>query len=420
MDNNSDRRVLITGALVFDGIGDALSGPMCVLVEGDKITQIAESIDAPVDATVINADGRTLTPGFNACHEHIMMQQDAMSLLLQDSRYQTAVATYTARLYLMRGFTSIRDAAGNSFGLKQAIDDGFVVGPRIFPCGPMISQSGGHADHRRFDYPEAAGGLPDRLMANFDMAVVNGVPEVLKAVREALRMGATQIKIAVGGGTGSYADPLDAVEFLPEEIDAAVRAAADYRTYVMAHVYNVEGIRRAIENGVKSIEHANLIDEPTLQLMKDKDIWLCPQVIVYTEIPKGYTEDQANKHREAYAGIDNMFTTAKRIGFENIAFGSDVITDPSMIARINEEFVFRTKWFDNAEVLRQATSKSGALIGLSKRFNPGKLGVIEEGALADILLMNGDPLEDISILTRPEETLALIMKGGQIFKNKVG
>jgi imidazolonepropionase-like amidohydrolase len=412
-------RTLITNALIFDGTSDALTAPMNVLVEGDKIKQIADSIDAPDGATVIDANGRTLSPGFNACHEHVTFQMNSIDLLLGDTRYQTARATDTVRTYLMNGYTSVREAAGNTFGLKRAIDEGFVVGPRIFPSGPMISQTGGHADHRRFDWPEAAGGVPDMAVRNFDMAVTDGVPEVLKAVREALRMGATQIKIAVGGGSGSYADPLEVVEFLPEEIQAATRAAADYQTYVMAHVYNTAGIRRAIENGVKSIEHGNLVDEPTLQLMKDKDVWLCAQVIVYTMIPNGYTPEQAAKHREAYAGIDNMFTAAKKIGFENIGFGFDIITDPDVVKRQNDEFVLRTKWFDNAEILRQATSKSGALIGMSNRFNPGKIGVIEEGALADILLINGDPLQDISILTDPEANLALIMKGGEIFKNTV-
>ena len=411
--------VLITNANIFDGTSDRLATGMSVLVEGNKIAKIAKSIPAPAGATVIDAKGRTLTPGFNACHEHIMMQMNAIDLLLSDTRYQTAVATRTAEMYLRSGFTSVRDAAGNTFGLKRAIDEDVIPGPRIFPSGPMISQTAGHADHRRFDWPEAAGGIPSRPMANFDMAVVDGVPEVLKATRESLRMGATQIKIAVGGGTGSYADPLDVVEFTPEEIRAAVQAAADYQTYVMAHVYNVEGIRRAIDNGVKSIEHGQLMDEPTMKLMKEKGIKLCSQVIVYTGIPKGYTEDQAAKHRAAYDGIDNMFKIAKKIGYQDIGFGFDIITDPDMVKRQNDEFVLRTKWFTNAEILRQATSTTAEIIGMSHRFNPGKLGVIEQGALADILLINGDPLQDISILTKPEENLALIMKDGKIYKNTI-
>ncbi|HXH85234.1 MAG TPA: amidohydrolase family protein, partial [Nitrospira sp.] len=407
---NSAHSTLIKNAHVFDGKGGDLSAPVSVLVEANKITKIAESITVPPGATVIDAAGRTMTPGFIDAHAHMMFQLSVDEGMTSDERYFAYVATQTANTYLTHGFTSVRDPSGNSFSLKKAIDRGIVVGPRIYPSGPMISQTSGHSDHR-FDAQKSKliGGLDSVFVQYGDVAMADGVPEVLKAVRESLRRGATQIKIAVGGGTGSYADPLDVVEFTPEEIRAAVQAAADWGTYVLAHVYNCEGIRRAIENGVKSIEHGQLMDEPTMQLMKDKGIWLSPQVIVYTFIPKGYTEDQANKHRQAFAGIDNMFKLAKKIGFTKIAFGTDIITDPETLTRINEEFVFRTKWFTPAEVLRQATSSSGELLALSGPRNPypGKLGVIEEGAYADLLLINGDPTGDISILTKPEENLAL-------------
>jgi len=416
-------KVLITNARIFDGKSDKLTESMSVLVEGNKITKIAKSITAPSDATVIDAKGRTMTPGFIAMHEHIMTQtSSALEAFASDDRYPAYVATKMAGIYLMHGFTTIRDAAGNSFSLRKAIDRGIVVGPRIYPSGPMISQTAGHADHRLpSDDSVFMGGTWDPMVRHGDMVVVDGVPEVLKAAREALRMGASQIKIAVGGGTGSYADPLEVTEFTPEEIRAAVQAASDYGTYVMAHVYNTNGIRRAIDNGVKSIEHGNLVDEPTLRYMKEKGVWLSPEVIVYTFIPKGYTEDQANKHRQAYAGIDNMFTLCKKIGFEKIVFGSDIIIDPDMIQRINDEFKFRAKWFTPAEILRQATSNGGELLAMSGPKNPypGELGVIEEGAYADLLLINGDPLKDIKILTNAEENLALIMKDGKVYKNTV-
>jgi len=415
-------KVLITNANIFDGKSDKLASGMSVLVEGNKIAKIAKSITAPSGATVIDTKGRTLTPGFIASHEHVLMQASVGELLTSDERFVAYVGVQTARTYLMHGFTSIRDASGNTFSLKKAIDRGIVEGPRIYPSGPMISQTSGHSDHRHdAQRSKLVGGQDDLFVQHGDMAIADGVPEVLKATREALRRGASQIKIAVGGGTGSYADPLDVVEFTPEEIRAAVQAASDWGTYVMAHVYNNVGIRRAIDNGVKSIEHANLIDEATLRYMKEKNVWLSPQVIVFTYIPKGYTEDQANKHKQAYAGIDNMFKTAKKIGFTKIAFGSDIITDPETMARINEEFVFRTKWFTPAEVLRQATSSSAELLALSGNRNPypGKLGVIEEGAYADLLLINGDPLKDIKVLTKPDANLALIMKDGKIYKNTI-
>jgi imidazolonepropionase-like amidohydrolase len=262
-------------------------------------------------------------------------------------------------------------------------------------------------------------GRPDRLVRSGDMLVVDGVPEVLKGVREQLRRGASQIKIAVGGGTGSIADPLEVVEFTPEEIRAVTQAAGDFKTYVIAHVYNNEGIRRAIDNGVKSIEHGNLIDRATLQYMMDNDVWLSPQVSVYTYIPAGFNEDQAVKHRRAYSGIDEMFKTAKEIGFKNIVFGSDIISSPKEIETILGEFNKRTKWFSNIEILRQATSNGGKLLELSGAMNPykeGKLGVIEEGAYADLLLIDGNPIKDITAVAN-HDNFQVIMKDGAVYKN---
>jgi len=414
--------ILITDANVFDGKSDKLATGMSVLVEGNKIAKIGAAITAPAGATVIDAAGRTLTPGFVGAHEHLMLQMSYGEGFSSDERYYAYVATQTASTYLMRGFTTVRDPAGNTFSLKKAIDRGIVVGPRIYPSGPMVSQTSGHSDHRTdAQKSKLLGGQDDLFVQYGDMAIADGVPDVLKAVRENLRRGASQIKIAVGGGTGSYADPLDVVEFTDEEIRAAVQAAADWGTYVLAHVYNSQGIRRAVDNGVKSIEHGQLVDEATLRYMMEKGTWLSPQVIAFRDIPKGYTEDQANKHRQAQAGIDNMFTTCKRIGFTNIAFGSDIFTDPEELKRINDEFVLRTKWFTAAEVLRQATSRTAELLALSGPRDPypGKKGVIEEGAYADLLLINGDPLKDISILTKPEENLALIMKDGKLYKSTV-
>jgi len=421
-DAKPQQSVLITNANIFDGKSDKLATGMSVLVEGNKIAKIAKSITAPAGATVIDAVGRTMTPGFIDMHAHIMFQMSVGEAEHSDELYFGYVATQTANTYLTHGFTTIRDASGNTFSLKKAIDRGIVRGPRIYPSGPMISQSSGHSDHRTDDKANALIAKEPSTFMKYDMVqIADGRAEVLKAVRENLRRGASQIKIAVGGGTGSYADPLDVTEYTPDEIRAAVEAASDWGTYVMAHVYNSKGIRRAIDNGVKSIEHGNLVDEATLKYMKDKDIWLSPQVSVYTYIPKGYTEDQAEKHRQAFAGIDHMFTLCKKIGFTKIAFGSDIITEPEQMAKINDEFKFRAKWFTPVEILRQATSKSAELLALSGPRNPypGKLGVIEEGAYADLLLINGDPLKDISILTKPEANIALIMKDGKIYKNAV-
>ncbi|MDW4498058.1 amidohydrolase family protein [Sulfitobacter sp. D35] len=411
---------LITGARIFDGVSEDLIEGQDVLVEDGLISAIGADLDAPEGATVLDAGGRFLMPGFADMHSHLMFQMPFGLAFSSDREYWAYVASVTAEQYLMQGFTTVRDVGGNSFSLKLAIDQGILVGPRVYPSGPMISQSSGHSDHRTD--ANAPGSLefdPSVPMKYFHAAIADGREEVLRTVREVLRRRASQIKISVGGGTGSYADPLDTMQYTDDEIRAAVEAAEDWNTYVTAHVYNSDGIIRALENGVKSIEHGNLMSEEAMRLMMEKDAWLSPQVIVYTFHPAGYNDEQKARHDEAFDGIDQMFTMAKELGFENIVFGTDVITSPAMLARANEEFVLRTEWFDNIEILRQATSKSAELLALSGPRNPypGTLGVIAEGAHADILLIDGNPLEDMSVMTEYEERFDLIMKGGEIFKN---
>ena len=411
---------LITGARIFDGVGPKLIVGQDVLVQDGMIVAVGERLDVPEGTTIIDADGRVMTPGLADMHAHLMLQMSFGVGFTSDREYWAYVASTVAEQYLMQGFTTVRELSGNSFSLKRAIDEGILKGPRVYPSGPMISQTSGHSDHRTdAQGPATLEFEPSVPMKYFHVAVADGRDEILKTVREVLRRRASQVKIAVGGGTGSYADPLDTTQYTADEIRAAVEAASDWNTYVTAHVYNSEGIIRAVENGVKSIEHGNLINEKAMRMMKKHDVWLSPQVIVYTFHPAGFNDEMKARHDAAYAGIDQMFTMAKEIGFENIVFGTDIITSPQMIARANEEFTLRTKWFDNAEILRQATSKAGRLLALSGPRNPypGKLGVIEEGAHADLLLIDGNPLEDMSVMTKYDENFDLIMKGGVIFKN---
>lgn len=417
----AEQTILITNAKIFDGSENLVEGKD-VLIQGNKIVQIAEGIVITQDSnsTIIDAGGRTLTPGFIDMHAHIMFQMPFGVAANSDEYYWAYVSTQAAEMYLSRGFTTIRDAGGNCFSLKKAIDQGIVEGPRIFPSGPMISQTSGHSDHRTDAFPsQLVEDEPSIFMKYNQVQIADGREEVLIAVRENLRRGASQIKISVGGGTGSYADPLDVTQYTADEIQASVEAAEDWGTYVTAHVYNSDGIIRAAENGVKCIEHGNLVDEAAMRIMKEYNMWLSPQVIVYTYHPNGYTDDQKLKHDQAYAGIDNMFTIAKKIGFVNIVFGSDIITSLEELSTINREFELRTEWFTPTEIMNQATSKASELLQLSGERNPypGQIGVIEEGAYADLLLINGNPLEDITILQDAESNLALIMKDGKIFKN---
>lgn len=419
---SSNTPVLIRNARIFSGASETLLDGYDVLVAEGRIARLDKDIDADAAWQVIDAAGRTLSPGFIDAHAHVMFQLSYPEAFGSDEFNWAYKATVAAKTYLMNGFTTVRDVAGNSFSLKKNIDAGVLPGPRIYPSGPMISQTSGHSDHRQ-DCHKCAQILnePSIPMKYYMVAIADGHDSVLTAVREAFRRGASQIKIANTGGTGSYHDPLDVTQFLPTEVQAAVAAAKDWGTYVCTHAYHDEGIRRAIDNGVQCIEHGNLATESTLRLMQEKGIWLSPQVITYTVHPLGYTEDQKAKHDEAYDGIDRMMTTAKKIGLEKIAFGTDIFTDPELLARANDEFKLRTKWFTPFEVMRQATSLSAELLAMSGPRNPykGKLGVIEAGAFADLLLIDGNPLEDIDVVTRPAETLHLIMKNGVIHKNVI-
>lgn len=414
--------VVIRDARIFDGVSERLSASRDVLIVDGVIDSIGESLTAPPESTEIEAGGRTLMPGLINAHAHIMLQLPVWQALTSDDYSFAYTATVAARSLLDNGFTTIRDMSGNTFALKQAIDDGLLPGPRIYPSGPMISQTAGHSDHRTAEAPSRLLNPDSRspLELRGMTVVADGEAQVLQATRENLRRGATQIKIAVGGGVSSHGDPLDVLQFTDSEISAAVTAAAHWGTYVAAHVYNSDGVRRAVDLGVRSIEHANLIDLDTLKYMNKRDVWLSPQVMVFQMELQGMNADQKAKQKQALDGVNSLMTNASKMDYENIVFGADIVTSLDTLATINEELVIRTQWFEPAEVLKQVTSKAGKLVALSGPRNPyGKLGVIEPGAVADILIVDGNPLEDISVLARPQETLRVIMKGGELYKNKL-
>ncbi|NJN05561.1 MAG: peptide-methionine (S)-S-oxide reductase MsrA [Rhodobacteraceae bacterium] len=324
-------------------------------------------------------------------------------------------------------------------GVKEAVS-GFAGGTTANPTYKQVTAGGtGHYEavqitfdpavistdtllslfFRSIDPTDADGQFCDRGPSYRSAIFADGPAQMLTAVRENLRRGASQIKLTVGGGVASPADPLDTVQFTPEEIRAAVQAAKNWNTYVAAHVYNPDGIRQAVENGILSIEHANFIDAETLDLVDKKGAWLSVQAMVFVNTPTSVSEEVKARFAEALTGIDKMFKLINERGFKRVAFGTDVIADPNLMARQNEEFTLRAKWFKPAEVMRQATSGNAELLAMSGPRNPypGKLGVIEKGAYADILLINGNPLEDISVLTNPDKNIALIMKDGKIYKH---
>jgi len=414
--------LVIRNARVFDGASADLSAPQDIAISNGLISEIGRDLDVAETTEEIDAQSRVVMPGLINSHAHIMMQMPVGQALTTDAFYWAYVATKASKTMLDSGFTTIRDMSGNTFSLKQAIDQGVVAGPRIYPSGAMISQTAGHSDHRtaannsRLLDPTSRSHFEELGMT----MVADGRPEVLQAARENLRRGATQIKIAVGGGISSYGDPLDVTQYTDDEVRAAVESAEDWGTYVAAHVYNSKGIRRAITNGVKSIEHANLVDEETLLLMQENDIWLSPQVLIFENEIVGLNADQRRKQQQALEGIDDMMKAVNKIGFEKIVFGADIVTNMGLLERISEEFMLRSQWFEPIEILRQVTSRGGELMALSGPRNPyGKLGVIEVGAVADILVVEGNPLEDISVMTQPRDNFKVILQGGSVYKNEL-
>jgi imidazolonepropionase-like amidohydrolase len=396
-------QVLITNARLFDGKSDTLTDGMNVLVKGNQIATISKTaIAAPSGATVLNAKGRTLIPGLIDAHIHLSLGLPQADLLKADPKVIEAAAVNAAQKTLMRGFTTVRDASGiGTFALKRSIDKGQLVGPRIFPSGAMISQTSGHADFRA---PQDAhprwGGKISRAEEFGAGMMADGRDQVLAATREQLRLGASQIKIAAGGGASSVYDPLDVTEYTLDEMKASVEAASDWNTYVMAHVYNPKGIQRAIAAGVKSIEHGHLVDEDTMKLMAEKGIFLSTQVMTFRVEQPGLSEEQYLRLKEAQDGTDTMLQLAKKYNVK-VGFGTDLLGGPELMALAPQEFEARLKWFTPVEVLRPATSINAELLALSGPRSPykeGKLGVIEPGAYADLLLVNGNPLQNLKLL----------------------
>jgi imidazolonepropionase-like amidohydrolase len=300
--------VLIKNVRIFDGKNEKLADGMSVLVEGNKITKIGKSIPALADATVIEGGGRTLMPGLIDAHYHpVWAAMPLAEILVAQEGYINFVAGKNAEQLLLQGFTSVREAAGNSFGLKRAIDEGLIAGPRIYPAGPMISQTSGHGDFRPYTAVPSNPGEPLAYSnRNGHTVVADGVPEVMKRARESLRMGASHIKLAAGGGVASYFDPIDVREYTFEELKAAVDVAATWNTYVMVHAYTSDAVQTAIKAGVKSIDHGQMIDEATAKMMAEKGVWLSIQPFLDDEdaIPFPEGTESRKKQKKMVAGTE--------------------------------------------------------------------------------------------------------------------
>lgn len=417
--------VLFENVRIFDGTTPRLSDPAHVLVEGNLITRISSSpipVNRRADTRIIQGDGRTLMPGLIDAHWHMAMAAVPMPVLLTaDVGYLNLVASKTANDTLMRGFTSVRDLSGPTFGLKRAIDEGLAIGPRIWPSGAMISQSGGHGDFRMiYEVPAARNAPLSRGEVLNGGVIADGADEVLKRAREQLMLGATQIKLAAGGGVSSHYDPLDVSQYTEREFRAAVEAAENWGTYVAVHAYTPKAIQTAIAAGVKSIEHGQLMDEATAKMMAEHDVWLSVQAFLDNEFSNPQSGENRVKQLQVSAGTDNAIALAKKHKLK-LAWGSDILFNPAMVSRQGGILASMTRWYTPAEVLTMATSTNAELLAMSGPRNPysGKLGVVEEGALADLLLVDGNPLDDIQLITEPARNFPVIMKNGRLVKNEL-
>lgn len=407
---------LIENVRIFNGTDPALRSGHVLVADG-IITEVSQGrIAPPPGATVIDGGNRVLTPGFIDLHAHLTMNVPS-SLGDVHATAVGAIANDVARNYLDSGFTTIRDAGGTDPDLARAINSGVVYGPRVFPSGAILSQTGGHGDwrHRSAPHPSLEGG--ERYSAADQGVLVDGVDQHLAAARENLRRGATQIKIMGGGGVLSDYDPIHSLQPSPEEIRAAVQAASDWGTYVLAHAYTSEAIRRLVDNGVLCIEHGLLIDDATARYVKDNDVVISTQLVVYralAEMP-GLSETHLGKLAVVLEGQENLVRLIKKYDITT-GFATDLVG--GMYPMLTREFTERALYWSPAEVLIQATSESAGVIRMSGRLNRhGDFGEIRTGWVADLLLINGEPLEDISVLRDPGNNLALIMKDGVIVKN---
>jgi imidazolonepropionase-like amidohydrolase len=413
--------IAIRNVRIFDGRSEGLSGPSQIVVQGRKIVAISsDSSEAPEGARVIDGGGRIATPGFVDTHVHLMTALSMAKMSNASDWYLAAAAADNMRKMLQRGFTTVRDTGGADGSIARAVDDGLIDGPRVFPSGRGISQTGGHGDFRFGASPHPAlDGIPFfRSFANL-MVLADGRAEVLRAARENLKNGATQIKIMGGGGVTSEFDPLHVVQYTPEEVRAAVQAAENWGTYVVAHAYHDRSIRMLIDNGVRQIVHGHLLDEKTIKYAAKKGIVIQAELVwsrLNDEFGRraGLGEERLAKNREIMDRSGPYFDLLKKYEVKT-AFGTDIVGPHQEFQ--NREFTLRAEHFTPVEVLRQATSEAYEVINMSGPLNRyGRFGVIEEGALADILVIEGNPLQDISILERPGEVLRLIMKDGRIHK----
>ncbi len=414
------RPILLTNLKLFDGVNRTIREGVDILVAGDRIAGLPPSGQGPEEAQRIDCGGRTVTPGLIETHGHMTLAGTTqLAALAGDVALVHLISGQVAGAMLMQGFTTVRDVGGPAFGLKMAIDRGIVAGPRIFPSGAMLSQTSGHGDFRMLgELPRVPSTPPSRIETEGVAIVADGADAVLRHTREQLMKGAAQIKIMAGGGVSSLYDPLDTVQYTEAEMRAAVQAAADWGTYVCAHVYTDEGIRRCMATGVRCVEHGQLASEETVRMIADTGTWWSIQPFLADEDSNPKTDPvQQQKQLEVARGTERAFELAKKYPVR-LSFGTDTLFNPEGVGKIGRQLNKFSRYMGALDALHLATGAAGELLALSGPRNPyGRLGVIEPDALADILVFDGDLTRNLDPIENHATDLRLIMKGGRIVKD---
>jgi imidazolonepropionase-like amidohydrolase len=407
--------ILLRNLVLLDPRWDGARSGYEVLVEGDTIREVSDKPIKAQGAHVVDCGGRTLMPGLIDCHVHVYLVElglhrlESMPLTLL-----TAKASQLLRAMLDRGFTTVRDTGGADWGVKEAVETGVLPGPRMFISGRPISMTGGHGDSRRRTAGDEACKCCNAL--SFVLETADGVDAVRKAVREQMRQGADQIKIFVSGGVASPWDPLDSLQYTPGEIAASVEEAHNFGRYVLAHAYTPEAITRAVENGVRTIEHGNLIDEKSARLMAGRKALMVANLVTYYAMKErgralGLSADMLAKNEIVIDGGLRSLEICKRAGVP-VAYGSDLLGQ--LQVEQSREFLYRAEVLSPIEIIRQAT-----LVGADVVRQAGKLGVVEPGAFADLIVVDGDPLKDLGLFQDQGRHLSAIMKAGTFHKNRL-
>lgn len=410
--------LIIRNARLLDVRAGELHPGSSIRIEDEKIVEVrkeGQGIVGGDGAIVLDAAGGTLMPGLIDAHVHAALTtMDFSALAMRQASWLALETRIILQRMLLRGFTTVRDAGGLDLGISRALARGLIKGPRVFRSGRVLSQTGGHGDTAPpSEHPLLCA---CSIRSNSFSHVADGVDAVRKAAREELKAGAHQIKVMAGGGVATPSDPIDMVQYTEAEIRAAVEEAQARRTYAFAHAYVPDAIHRAVTAGVRSIEHGNLIDGPAARFMAEHGCYLVPTLVAYDQLAKygealNFPAESLRKlHDVSGAGL-NAIDTAVQAGVK-IGFGTDLLGERHDAQ--SEEFALRAQVLSNVDIIRSATCINAELIGMTDM-----LGVLKPSAYADFLVIDGDPLSNLSLLAGQGERIKLIVRSGEIIKNEL-